>query len=82
MTTAVRVRAEVAARHRTMVVIGIGGCGRLRLAGGCHCQAEHLPASVPLPCSACDIGGDDVGRVPVQAAVGPVIAHRRSRVSV
>jgi hypothetical protein len=30
---------------------------------------------------ACDIPGDDAGRVPVQAAAGPVIAHRRPRVS-
>ena len=32
MRTAVRVRAEVAVRHRSMVVAGIGGCGQLRLA--------------------------------------------------
>jgi len=32
ITTAVRVRAEVAARHRRMMIIGICGCGRLRLA--------------------------------------------------
>jgi len=31
ITTAVRVRAEVAVRHRRMVVIGIGGCGQLCL---------------------------------------------------
>jgi hypothetical protein len=32
ITTAVRVRAEAAVRHRRMVVMGIGGCGQLHLA--------------------------------------------------
>ena len=72
LRTAVRVRAEVAMRHRRMVVIGIGGCGQLRPAVAATVQAEHLPAGAPLPCGACDLGGDDVGRVPVQAAAGPV----------
>jgi len=35
---------------------------------------------MPLPGGACDVGGDDVGSVPVQAAAGPVIPHRRLRV--
>ena len=34
-----------------------------------------------LPGGARDIRGDDEGRVPVQAAAGPVIPHRGSRVS-
>ena len=29
-----------------------------------------------------DVGGDDKGRVPVQAAAGPVVSHRGSQVSV
>ena len=29
---------------------------------------------------ACDVGGDNIGRVPVQAAAGPVISHRGPRV--
>src|SRR5215472_7126184 len=35
-----------------------------------------------LPGGAGDIGGDDAGGVPVQAAAGPVVAHRSSRVRV
>jgi hypothetical protein len=33
-----------------------------------------------LPGGAREVGGDDVGRVPVQAAAGPVIPHRRPRI--
>ena len=35
-----------------------------------------------LPGGAGDVGGDDVGSVPVQAAAGPVVPHCGSRVSV
>jgi hypothetical protein len=37
---------------------------------------------VRLPGGAGDVGGDDVGSVPVQAAAGPVVPHCGSRVSV
>jgi hypothetical protein len=35
-----------------------------------------------LPGGAGEVGGDDVGCVPVQAAAGPVVPHRGPRVSV
>src|SRR6516162_388667 len=35
-----------------------------------------------LPGGASEVGGDDVGRVPVQAAAGTVVADRGARVSV
>ena len=34
-----------------------------------------------LPGGTRDVGGDDIGGVPVQAAAGPVVPHRGSRVS-
>jgi hypothetical protein len=74
MRTAVRVRAEVAVRHRSMVVAGIGGCGQLRLALAAT-VGRSIPGRYALPCSACDVGSNNVGRVPVQAAAGPVIPH-------
>jgi hypothetical protein len=33
-----------------------------------------------MPCGTGEVGGDDVSRVPVQAAAGPVIPHRRPRI--
>ena len=35
-----------------------------------------------LPGGTCDVGGDDLGGVPVQAAAGPVIPHRRPWIGV
>jgi len=35
-----------------------------------------------LPGGACDVGGDDIGGVPVQAAAGPVVPDRGARVRV
>ena len=35
-----------------------------------------------LPGGACEVGCDDVGCVPVQAAAGPVVPHPGARVSV
>ncbi len=77
---AVRVRAEVAVRHRG-VVVRIGGCRQLRLAAGTAGRSISRPVRL-LPGSACDVGGNDIGGVPVQAAAGPVIPHRCSRVGV
>jgi len=48
--------------------------------GCCHCRAKLLRLGVPLPGGACDVGGDDIRRVPVQAAARPVIPHRGSRI--
>jgi len=48
-------------------------------------MAARLPSGIRLaglPRRPGDIGGDDVGGVPVQACPGPVIAHRRPRVGV
>ena len=36
---------------------------------------------MPLPGGARDVGGDDVGGMPVQAAAGPLIPHRGARIS-
>jgi hypothetical protein len=36
---------------------------------------------VPLPGGACDVGGDDVGRMPVQAAAGPLWRTQVSQLS-
>ena len=43
-------------------------------------QAELLRAGGGYRGGACDVGGDNIGRVPVQAAAGPVISHRGPRV--
>jgi hypothetical protein len=48
--------------------------------GGCGRHAELLERG-GLSGGARDIRGDDIGRVPVQAAAGPVVPHRGSRVS-
>lgn len=53
-----------------------GGAGRYRVLG---------IARQPCSCGACRAGdecGDDVGGVSVEAASGPVVAHRCSRVGV
>jgi hypothetical protein len=34
----------------------------------------------PLPGGSCDVGGDYVGGVPVEAAAGPLMPHRGSRI--
>jgi hypothetical protein len=47
---------------------------------GMPLPGEAAPVGVPLPGGARDIGGDDVGRMPVQAAAGPVIPHGGSRI--
>ena len=41
---------------------------------------RHWEPMSPLPGGACDVGGDYVGGVPVQAAAGSVVPHRGSRV--
>ena len=61
------------------VVIGIGGRGQLRPAAGTARRSISQRLAL-LPGSACDVGGDDIGGVPVQAAPGPVISHRGSGV--
>ena len=50
--------------------------------GPCRCgpPGGRAPGPRGLPRGARDVGGDDVGRVPVQAAAGPVIPHSRPRV--
>src|SRR5262249_30281573 len=52
-------------------------------------SARRLPppggavsAVMPLPGGARDVGGDDVGGVPVEGGAGAVVAHRRARISV
>jgi hypothetical protein len=54
------------------------GCppGRLDPPGG------DAVSQCGLPGGARDVGGDDVGRMPVQAAAGPVVPHRGPRVRV
>jgi len=47
---------------------------------GCRCWAE-LSIRQALSGGARDVGRDDIGGVPVQAATGPVIPHRGSRIS-
>jgi hypothetical protein len=42
----------------------------------------ELFQSVPLPGGSGDVGGDDVGGVPVEAAADPVGPHRGSRIGV
>src|SRR6516164_10920628 len=44
-------------------------------------QAEFLRV-VGLPGRASEVSGDDVSGVPVEAAAGPVIAHRGARIGV
>ena len=44
-------------------------------------QAEMYQYGSGLPGGSGDVGGDDVGGMPVQAATGPVVPHRGSRVS-
>ena len=46
----------------------------------CGPPGGRVPGPRGLPGGGRDVGGDDVGRVPVQAAAGPVIPHRRPRV--
>ena len=56
--------------------------GRELLPGDRGRQAEELPALAGLPGGARDAGGDDIGRVSVQAAPGAVIPHSRPRIGV
>ena len=81
-TTATQQRCRTAVRARRLVAPGYrcwpsGFCGCPPDGGGR--QAELLPAE-GLSGGACDVGGDNIGRVPVQAAAGPVISHRGPRV--
>jgi hypothetical protein len=46
--------------------------GRELPPGGRDRQAEESPSPRELPGGARDVGGDDIGRVAVQAAAGPV----------
>ena len=50
--------------------------------GGCGGQAAEIPGPGGLPGGTCDVSGDDIGRVAVQAAAGAVIPHRRPRIRV
>ena len=54
--------------------------GRELLPGDRGRHAEELPALAGLPGGGRDVGGDDIGRVPVQAASGAVIPHRGPRI--
>ena len=56
-------------------------CGELP-PGGRGRQAVKELQPLRLPGGACDVGGDDIGGVPIQAAAGPVIADRGARVRV
>jgi hypothetical protein len=60
------------------VTVGLYGAAS---PGRCHCRAKLRQLGVLSPGGACDVSGDDIGRMPVQAAAGPVIPHRGSRVS-
>jgi hypothetical protein len=81
------------ARHKS-IFFGLRASGE-RFAGGCRSdrwrrepclaaggrQAGLFPADARLPGSARDVSRDDVGGVPVQAAAGPVVPHRGSRIA-
>jgi hypothetical protein len=65
------------------------GCGVLPLPEGSVAVRLAVAAARRNCCRwrrlagrACDVGGDNIGRVPVQAAAGPVISHRGPRVRV
>ena len=59
-----------AVRVRPGVAVCDGGVIWAASPGRCYCRAKLRQLGVPLPGGACDVGGDDVGRVPVQAAAG------------
>ena len=50
--------------------------------GGCGGQAAAFPGRGGLPGGTCDVSGDYIGCVAVQAAAGAVIPHRRPRIRV
>ena len=61
----------VAVRDRLVVRAAPPGC--------CCSRAGPPPAGMPLPGGARDVGGDDVGGVPVEAATGPSAARNTGR---
>jgi hypothetical protein len=78
-----------AVRDRIRVAVGYGAQGAWRV--GCPDSAWPLRSGragacfwtvVCLPGGTGEVGGDDVGGVPVQAAAGAVVAHRGARVGV
>jgi hypothetical protein len=60
--------------------IGIRGFRHLRPAAFTARRSLSRPARL-LPGSACNIGGDNIGGVPVQAPASPVVPHRGARIS-
>jgi len=50
--------------------------------GGCGGQAAAFPGPGGLPGGTCDVSGDYIGCMAVQAAAGAVIPHRRPRIGV
>ena len=77
--SAVRVCVEVAVSDRLAVgVIGAAAALSVWRLG----PPDGAASRWGLPGGAGEVGGDDVGRVPVQAAAGPVVPHGGSGVSV
>ena len=71
-------RTAVPARSKVAVCHDREGLAELRPAGG---RRAKLMSGGVLPGGACDVGGDDIGGVPVQAAAGMMIPHRGARIS-
>ena len=77
--SAVRVHVEVTKRCR----VGQSSSrdrGPVRLTA--VAARRNTASRCELPGGACDVGGDDIGRMPVQAAAGPVVPNCGSRVGV
>jgi hypothetical protein len=89
-TTGERYCITIRTDRRFPYIVGIAvsywraaGAGALRARSpGGHSRQAELPTAAGLPGGARDVGGDDVGGVPVQAAASPVVPHRGPRVSV
>jgi hypothetical protein len=76
--SAVRFCPGIAVRHRR----GRSDRRQPELCPSAATARLSCPSRCRLPGSARNISGDDIGSAPVQAAAGPVIAHRRSRIGV
>jgi hypothetical protein len=72
MHVGIAVSNRLAASHRAPTGLSIWRLG----------PPDGVAGRCGLPGGAGHVGGDDVGRVPVQAAAGPLVPHGGSRVSV